>query len=67
MVYLCEVFSSIPAHYYGTTPEERAKTNMYLSWYQYYFRPALFKIIALKVYGFIRKKTPFKVHQLKSA
>ena len=67
MAYLCELFDSIPSHYYGSTPEERAKTNQYLSWYQYYFRPALFKIIKIKVYGCLRKKQPFKSYQIASA
>jgi hypothetical protein len=53
--------------YYGTTPKERAKVNQHLSWYQNFFRPALFRPIFLKVYEGIRAKKPVLANQFNAA
>lgn len=68
MSYLCEKYSNrIPSHYAGSTIAERAAVNQYLSWYQAMYRPGLFKIIFLKVYGKLRKGIDFNSVQLASA
>jgi glutathione S-transferase len=58
LVYLCEKYPELLAKYYGTTAQERAKVNQHLSWYQNFYRPALFKIIVLKIYQGIRQRKP---------
>ena len=46
MTYLCEKCPSV--HYLiGDTVEERAVINQYMSWYQGFFRPAMFKPIRM--------------------
>ena len=60
LVYLCENYPQSLAKYYGTTPQQRAKVNQHLGWYQNFFRPAIFKLIYLKIYEVIRRgKTVF--------
>jgi hypothetical protein len=41
--------------------------NQHISWYQNFFRPALFKIIYLKVYEGIRQSLPVYANQIKAA
>ena len=42
LTYLCEKYPSV-AHWHGNNMQERAIVNQYMSWYQNYFRIALFK------------------------
>lgn len=67
MIYLCKKFPSTLSAYYGTTLEEEAKVNEMLSWYQGFYRPALFGIIALKIYGVKKQGIPFSELQLQKA
>jgi hypothetical protein len=41
--------------------------NQYLSWYQNFFRPAVFKIIYLKIYEVIRRGKPVYSNQIQAA
>ena len=47
MIYLYEAFNRIPRSYYGEKPEERAMVNQYLAWYQWRFRPKMFRLVVL--------------------
>ena len=67
LLYLVEKFEALPKSLMGETKEQRAKVNQYLSWYQYSYRPALFKLILIKIYGKLRKGTDFEQFQIKSA
>jgi glutathione S-transferase len=67
LVYLCEKFPEKLGLYYGTNTQERAKVNQHLSWYQNFFRPALFRIIFLKVYEGVRRQKPVFANMLKAA
>ena len=55
LVYLCEKYPEKLGKFYGNTPLQRAKVNQHLGWFQNFFRPALFKIIYLKVYEVVRR------------
>jgi glutathione S-transferase len=57
LTYLCEAFPNEAGKYTGTTIEERAMVQQYLSWYQGSYRPALLSIIRLK-FGAFRQKKP---------
>ena len=57
LVYLCEKHPVL-AKYYGNTITQRGLVNQHLSWYQNSFRPALFKIIYLKIYEGIKRQKP---------
>ena len=46
MTYLCEKYPTL-SYLSGESIEQRAVINQYVSWYQSYFRPALFKPIRM--------------------
>lgn len=59
MQYLCEKYPEKLGQYYGGGDlVARTQINTFLSWYQSYFRPALFARIKIKVYGTIKKGVP---------
>jgi glutathione S-transferase len=62
MIYLCELYPHT-AHLYGSTIEERALTNQYISWYQSFFRPGMFKPMKLYIAGFLFKKKILQAHR----
>ena len=49
LTYLCEAFPSTLESYAGLGLQERALVSQYLSWYQGTFRPALVKIMGMKI------------------
>ena len=59
LIFLCEKYCEKLGQFYGHTAENRAKTNQIMSWYQSYYRPALFGQILLKEYGMKKKGIPF--------
>lgn len=66
LVYLCEKYPQL-ASYYGNSKEERGKVNQFLSAYQSVYRPALFKIIFLKIYKGLKRKRAIKESELQAA
>ena len=52
---------------YGNTIQQRAKVNQHLGWYQNFFRPALFKLIYLKIYEVVRRHKVVYANQIKAA
>jgi glutathione S-transferase len=64
MTYLCELYPHI-AHLHGSSPKERALVNQYISWYQNYFRPALFKPIRMHL-GALFSQQPILESHLES-
>jgi glutathione S-transferase len=46
---------------------EKTKVNVMLSWYQSYYRLALFGRIRIKIYGTVKKGIPHTEGQLKQA
>ena len=64
MQYLCEKYADKIGNYYGTDIKSRTKVNVMLSWYQSYFRPALFARIKIIVYGTIKNNIPYSEKQL---
>ena len=62
MIYLCELYPHI-AHLYGNTIEERALVNQYISWYQSFFRPAMFKPMRLYIGGFLFQQKILQAHR----
>ena len=62
MTYLCERYPSI--HYLiGDTIEERAIINQYVSWYQGFFRPAMFKPIRMYLGAVFSGQQLMKMHR----
>jgi glutathione S-transferase len=67
LIYLCEKYPDQLAKYYGNTLQQRAIVNQHLSWYQNSFRPSLFKIIVLKIYGGFKQQKPVYASEIHSA
>lgn len=62
LIYLCETNPHLQC-YYGDTPGQRATVNQYLSWYQNYFRPALFKPVRLYLGSIMRNLPILEEHK----
>lgn len=48
LLYLCEKYPQVPKALSGSTIQDRAIVNKFLSWYQNEFRPALFEPIMMR-------------------
>lgn len=58
MQFLCQKYPDRLGKFYGQEFSEKTRINVFLSWYQSYYRPALFGRIKIKVYGTIKQGIP---------
>lgn len=66
--FLCEKYPEKLGKYYGNLEiDKKTKINVFLSWYQSYFRPVLFARIKIKVYGTIKQGIPHTETQIAQA
>jgi glutathione S-transferase len=62
MAYLCEKNPHV-GYLIGESPQERATINQYVSWYQNYFRPAMFKPIRMYLGGVLMGQKILQAHK----